>query len=492
MPRDTEQTSLRLQRSVYKSPLKKGFIQIYSTGQIVEQMILGVVAIFLLIYLTSVCGLEPDMAGLVLFISLSIDAVVDPLIGATSDGWKSRWGRRHPFMLVGLTLLSISIIGLFILPAGLPTTWIFVYVLVFNILMRVSNSLFILPYAALLAEFSSDYEERSRIMIYRLIIGSVAWAVVYLLSFRVFFKDEDALSRASSYIPFALLVVGIIIVSGLIATFGTLSAAKRLHCPPDEHSPISQFFREVMQLFRNSSFVCLFFGVLVYLIAGLGFVNSISLHTYRYYWNLTPEQMQIPTVIQPIGMIMSIPLAMWLVKVIEKRTMMLIAIGAFATAYGVPPLLRSLGLLASEGLAPFSFVILSGIVYGVVSGLSFVAFGSMVADAVDEHDFLFGARREGLYFASLVFAAKAALGLGGMLAGFSLKAIGFPSDPTSPEGAAQLTPQVINMLGLLWGPVFAIGILLAVPFFLRYQLDRKAHQKIVSAITARNAACQAS
>ena len=68
-----------------KSPLKKGFMLIYSTGQAPEMLIAGIVGTFLLFYLTSVCGLRPDVAGLVLFISLAIDALADPLIGAISD-----------------------------------------------------------------------------------------------------------------------------------------------------------------------------------------------------------------------------------------------------------------------------------------------------------------------------------------------------------------------------------------------------------------------
>lgn len=449
-------------------------------------LISGVVGTFLLFYLTSVCGLRPDVAGLILFISLAIDAVADPLIGATSDGWNSRLGRRHPFMIVGLIVLPIAIIGVFILPTGLPASWIFGYVLVFNILMRISLSFFILPYAALLPELSSDYTERSRMMIYRLVVALVAQAVVLALSFGAFFKGEDALSEAASYVPFAFLVAGMILVTCLTSTFGTLPEAIKFRTPPEEHPPISHFLREILQLFRNPSFVSLFFGILIYMIAGMGFLNSINLHTFRYFWNLTPEQMQMPTVAQPIGILISIPLAAWMSKVVEKRTIMLVAIGAFVITYSIPPLLKILGVLSAEGLAPLTCVILSGTVFGLCIGLSFVSAGSMVADATDEHDFLFGNRREGLYFASLVFAAKAALGLGGMLAGFSLQLIGFPSDPASAEGAAQLTPQVTNMLGLLWGPVFATGMLLSVPFFLRYRLDRKAHQKIMSAITARN------
>ena len=33
-----------------------------------------------------------------LFVALLVDALSDPLVGYVSDRWRSRWGRRHPFM----------------------------------------------------------------------------------------------------------------------------------------------------------------------------------------------------------------------------------------------------------------------------------------------------------------------------------------------------------------------------------------------------------
>ena len=475
-----------LNRDRVNMPLGNRFMLFFGTGQVIEVLITGVVGIFLLFYLTAVCGLSPDAAGLVLFLSLAIDAVADPVIGATSDGLKSRWGRRHPLMIGGLIVLPVTILAIFVIPVGVPAHWMFAYVLVFNILMRVSTSFFILPYAALMAEFSSDYQERSRMMIFRLIFAVVAMAIALALSFGVFFNKEDALSQASPYVPFALLIAALVLVAGLTSTFGTLSAAKRLQRPIETHPPMTRFFQEIFQLFKNPSFLFLFLGALVFLTA-MGFVNAINLHALRYFWNLTPEQIQMPTVAQPVGMLISIPLSMWFTKILEKRSIMLVVIASFSLAYGLPLLFVNAGVLQVTGPAAILVVVNSGLFAGAGAGLSFVAFGSMVADAVDEHDFLFNIRREGLYFAALIFGGKTATGLGGMMAGIGLKLIGFPTDPDSAAGTAQLTPQVIESLGLLWGPGFAICMALSAPFFVAYKLDREQHLRILDAIRTRDA-----
>ncbi|NCF20540.1 MAG: hypothetical protein GWP63_20075 [Haliea sp.] len=51
---------------------------------------------FVLLFYTQVLGLGGTEAGFVLFLGLLWDAVSDPIMGAWSDRFKSRWGRRHP------------------------------------------------------------------------------------------------------------------------------------------------------------------------------------------------------------------------------------------------------------------------------------------------------------------------------------------------------------------------------------------------------------
>ncbi|MFN9912303.1 MAG: MFS transporter, partial [Pirellulaceae bacterium] len=55
---------------------------------------------FLVIFYNQVVGLPPQVVGGILMIALVFDAVLDPLIGQVSDNLRSRWGRRHPYMLV--------------------------------------------------------------------------------------------------------------------------------------------------------------------------------------------------------------------------------------------------------------------------------------------------------------------------------------------------------------------------------------------------------
>ena len=58
----------------------------------------------LLLYYSQILGLSASWASLALGASLVVDAVSDPLVGGWSDNFRSRFGRRHLFMLAACLL----------------------------------------------------------------------------------------------------------------------------------------------------------------------------------------------------------------------------------------------------------------------------------------------------------------------------------------------------------------------------------------------------
>ena len=56
----------------------------------------------------TVVGLEPGLVDLAILIALVVDAISDPLVGYWSDNFRSRWGRRHPFMYAAALPVALS------------------------------------------------------------------------------------------------------------------------------------------------------------------------------------------------------------------------------------------------------------------------------------------------------------------------------------------------------------------------------------------------
>ena len=63
---------------------------------------------FAMLYYTEALGLSPALAGIAMSIAVFWDALSDPIMGHISDNTRSRFGRRHPYMLVGGLLMALS------------------------------------------------------------------------------------------------------------------------------------------------------------------------------------------------------------------------------------------------------------------------------------------------------------------------------------------------------------------------------------------------
>jgi len=73
----------------------------YGIGQLSDGAKQAAFNTFLFFYYNQVLGLSGSLAGTAALLALVADAITDPMIGQISDRFRSRWGRRHPFMLAG-------------------------------------------------------------------------------------------------------------------------------------------------------------------------------------------------------------------------------------------------------------------------------------------------------------------------------------------------------------------------------------------------------
>ncbi|GMN12450.1 hypothetical protein MTsPCn7_02260 [Altererythrobacter sp. MTPC7] len=126
---------------------------------------------FLLLFYGTVVGLEPGLVGLAIFIALFVDALSDPLVGYWSDNFRSRWGRRHPFIYASALPCAVSFWFLWNPPDGWSDAQLFAYLLVVAIIIRTAITFYQTPSSAMLPELSSNYRERTRLEAYRVFFG---------------------------------------------------------------------------------------------------------------------------------------------------------------------------------------------------------------------------------------------------------------------------------------------------------------------------------
>ena len=72
----------------------------FGFGQLAEAIKNSGFNVFLLFYYNQVLGVSATLTSVALAIALMFDAVSDPLVGSFSDKLRTRFGRRHPLILM--------------------------------------------------------------------------------------------------------------------------------------------------------------------------------------------------------------------------------------------------------------------------------------------------------------------------------------------------------------------------------------------------------
>ena len=462
-----------------------GMLTAYGSGAIVSDVANFGLNTLLLFYLTIVCGLSGSAAGIALGVALVLDAFVDPLVGSLSDNSRSRHGRRHPFMLISAIAIVAAFVMLFSIPASLTGFGLFAYALFALLAVRIGMSGFAVPYIALGAELSDDYAERSTIVASRVLFSVVAGIGAAVLAYGVFFKGPGGQAHREAYPPFALSCGVLILLGAALSTFGTLKARSRMHAAaePTSGAAMGRFIAEIGEVFRNPSFRILFFACLILFVA-LGVAGALTLHANTYFWRLPSQAILIITLASTLGVLLGVFVAAFMARTLEKRVIALSGIGLIGLCQLAPVLLALAGVIPMSAATPV--LMLAAALGGMGGSAALIGFQSMMADAADEHEHLFGARREGLYFAGISLSAKASSGVGSVIAGLVLDLIGFPHGLVGAGAPPLAIPaHAIRDLGLIYGPGAAVITSLSVLMLLRYRRGKADHEEVRAALVER-------
>lgn len=469
------------------APLTRRFKAGYGAGAMADGIVAAGFGFFLLFYLTAVCGMSGTMAGTAKLIALLVDAVADPAIGLASDRMRSRWGRRLPFMVGSLLPFAVAFGLLFSIPASLTGASQFIFVTGCLIVLRLSLSFFVLPFTAVGAEVTDDHRERASVVSYRLSFQNAGILFGVVLGLGVFMSGPTGLLQRDNYVPFAWTCAAAMLLTGLIAIRAVRGALPRLHGPKSGGIHfLSGFARELVELSRNRSFLLLFGTVLIYFLAYSAHV-SLALHACRYFWKLDSWSIQLVLLATTLGPLLGAPISAFALRHIEKRTLSIGAFLAIAVFLIWPPLFQLYGPFALSPAEATAVLFVNGLLVGTAILIGGVGFQSMLADTADEHEWLFGVRREGLFFSGLTLAYKAASGLGGLIAGLALDAIRFPTNLATAGPELTIPNDVLEKLALISGPLPAAIAALAPLFLFGYHLTRKRHAQIIAELELRNA-----
>jgi GPH family glycoside/pentoside/hexuronide:cation symporter len=388
---------------------------------------------FLLLYYSQILGLSASLVSIVIAISLVVDAVSDPVVGSISDNYKSRLGRRHPFMYASAVPFGLTLYLLFAPPADISDTLLLCWLLFFTISARLAFTFFIVPWSAIAAEFSNDYVERTSIITYRYMVGWVGGVAFSLFAWSYLFPNTEEYPAGQLnpeyYEVFGLVVCCLVILWALISSIGTRKEIPYLLQPVNETPRFSfkRTFDEVMLALQNANFRLLFVVSLLFFgLAGVGGVFDIYMNTY--FWAFTSDELRwfAFAAVGAICAFITVPL---LQRTIDKHTLLQYFLSLYMVGAILKVCFRFWDIWPDNGdPLLLQLLIIHAIVMVYLLTTCGIMVGSLIADLMDEQELATGKRQEGVFSAALSFSAKATSSVGIIIGGFLLEfVVSFPT-----------------------------------------------------------------
>ncbi len=442
---------------------------------------------FVLVYYSQVLGLSPELAGLAIGVGLIFDAISDPLVGYLSDNTKSRMGRRHPWLYASVLPLSLSYFLLWHPPASVQGDMnLFFFLVAVNVALRISLTLFLVPAYAFVAELTSDYEERTRLLSgFHSVLSVVSNGMAVLMyAFWLVPTSEvvDGIMNAEGYRQAGL--VGTLAIAAAILTF-TIGLHRyiprsRQHVIKEAVGP-KQFYVQVRDVLRSPPIRSVMVAGILYW-AGSGTYTALWVYIYSYFWEFTNVQIALISAPMVLGGLFLSPILSRMSHGREKKRVAIYGLVGASIVNVFPIAMRLLGFFPDNGTETLFYFMLGLGFFETVLFLVFdVCWRSMTADVTEELQLETGRRNEGVISSTMTFASKCADALGTLLAGILLALIAFPTE----TAVGEVEAGTVFNLGLIYGPLVMVIFLGACFAISRYNISRADHSKSVSRLAIR-------
>lgn len=404
-------------------------------------------------------GVTPVMLALAMTVPRLWDAFLDPVVGRLSDNYRSRWGRRRPFIVVGAVSMGISYGLIWMVSPEWTELQKVGYFMATALLFYTCDTFFAIPYQSLLYESSPDYNERTKVTASYAMWGKIA----DLLSGWIFPLSQMAI--------FSSPIVGIrcvgwgvgIFVLGVIGIIPGVFGRERYY-----HTAVSQIKvslkAALSAALRNRALLILMALCMLKVMPSM-LASSMDHYLLVYYMNDgdiaagSSWKAALTTAYGIVGLL-SIPVLQGLARRFGKREAMAIVYGlVIAAGFG-----KWFLFVPGHTWIVLLDAVLSAPIW---IGLSMLI-PSMLADVCDDDELRSGFRREGTFGAIYNWIVKVGVTFAFLGTGLLLQLVGFDSK----LGAAQ-APETFFWMRFSFAGVTVISAVVGVVVALRYPISRE-------------------
>ncbi len=422
----------------------------YSLGDAAANFVFQTMILFQLNFYTDTLGITAAAAGTLLLVGRLWDAFFDPMMGTMADRTKTRWGKFRPWVLWTSVPWGVVMYLAYSTP-GFGSMGKIVYACVTNILLMTLYSANNTPYSAMTGVMTGDVNERTSLSSYRFVSAMIAQLLVggFTLPLVAKFGQGD---RAKGW-EMTIGLWATVCVVLFVITF--LTTRERIQPDPQQKMSVRQDFGGLL---KNGPWIAMFILTLAHFV-----VLAMRGGTLFYYFEYFVDKNRLFEVLRGLGLTTAGTGAsaggMWhhllntfgLIVDAERRNVSSVGFSLFNMS---SQFVQVVGVVFSTfltirygkravALAGFSlttvfmaaFIFLPADAVGTTFILEYIRalayaptiplMWAMFADVVDYAEWKTGRRTTGVIYATILFALKAGLSLGGAIAGWLLSGYGY-------------------------------------------------------------------
>ncbi len=444
--------------------IPRGVKLAYGTADGSSGIFYGVYSTYYLFFMTDVVGISATLAGAIIFISHSWDAVTDIGMGIISDRTNSRFGRRRPYILGAALPFGILVWMMFYSP-NLQINGILqaAYYIVILMLVFLMWTVYQVPYTALAPEMTSDYNERTNLISYKIafaMVGAVVGTAVPLMIVEQYTNPKEGWGMVG-------FSFGIVCIVLLLTTWRFTRGWERGTVDVEKFD-IKEMLQSVVsnRPFRYVLGLYLFSMSFVY-----GF-EALAVYYLQYYLKLSPDHISLFMFVLFLSSVLWIPFVAFISGQIGKKNAFIVFLGcvSFITGSGF--------MLIQPGQEIFLYLLAIASGMGMASAYELIY--AMIPDVTEIDEFKTGKRREGLIYGVISLLHKSTSAISMLLVGFYLDWIKYIPN-------LDQSTDVLFGLRLVQGPVSGAFLLTAVIIACFMPLTPKTYAALLKAIEAKRA-----
>ena len=395
----------------------------YGVGAVCDNALYMLAGTYLLLFLTTVAGVNPAVAGTISAAGSIWEAMCAPVVGFKSDNAVTRFGKRKPFLMAAAFPAAIVTSLLFTAVDASQPVKIFYY-MIMVILYWTSFSTFFVPYLAWGSDLTDDYNERTVLRSYSYFFNQVGMCIGMVLPTIVVDYCMNMGKTVRQSWQMVGIMVGICGAAALLICSLTIRKddVKDFNKPKRKKQAVIKVLPSILKgywsILKLKPVRLIIGASLAYLIANITF-SSDRVFFMTFNMGMNEKAISATLLMITIAGVATVPFVSKLGTRFNKKDL-------FKNVMAVCGVLLMAAKFA--GVENYPVMIASCLLYAVANAFYWQLMPSMIYDVCEVDELMSGEKRSGTVISLQALSESVSIAVGLQMLGVILEMAGFDSE----------------------------------------------------------------